>query len=146
MENLPKISPESLTVANTYLATGSVTETAYQLDLSPDTVSNYLAKREVKQYVDQVFLDQGYRNRSKLFALMEEIIESKLSEARESEIYSSKDLLDILAQYHKMRMDEIKVSQPRDVPHTQINVQNNHNDGFPGGKYGDLLRKLHGSE
>lgn len=139
-----KISPESLEIANTYLATGSIVETANILGVQTDQVSTYLNKREVKEYVDQVFLDQGYRNRGKLFALMEEIIESKLEEARESELYTSKDLLEVISQYHKMRMDEIKVSRPpAEKPQTQINVQNNFDDGFGGGNYGELLRKLH---
>jgi predicted transcriptional regulator len=139
--NIQKIAPESLEVANTYLATGSITQTATLLGITPSEVSLYLDKREVKEYVDNVFLDQGYRNRGKLFALMEEIIESKLEEARESEVYTSKDLLDVLAQYHKMRQDEIKNAKPSQPLH-QVNVQNNVNE-FGSGKYGELLRKLH---
>jgi len=139
--NIQKIAPESLEVANTYLTTGSIMKTASMLGITPQEVSSFLDKREVKEYVDNVFLDQGYRNRGKLFALMEEIIESKLEEARESEVYTSKDLLDVLAQYHKMRQDEIKNAKPSQPLH-QVNVQNNVNE-FGSGKYGELLRKLH---
>jgi len=141
--NIIKIAPESLEVANTYLATGSVTRTADLLGITPHEVTSYLDKREVKEYVDNVFLDQGYRNRSKLFGLMEEIIESKLTEARDSEVYTSKDLLDVLTAYHKMRQDEIKNSRPTQPLH-QVNVQNNVNE-FGSGNYGELLRKLHAS-
>ena len=140
MNEIIIISPESLEIANTYLATGSMEKTAQVLGLPTDQVSSYLARREVKEYVDQVFLDQGYRNRGKLFDLMEEIIESKLVEARESEMYTSKDLLEVVSLYHKMRTDEIKLAAPK--PSTQINVQNN---DYGPGKYGELLAKLHGA-
>jgi predicted transcriptional regulator len=142
MNEIISISPEALEVANTYLATSSITKTADLLGIPTNQVSSYLARREVKQYVDQVFLDQGYRNRGKLFDLMEEIIESKLVEARESEMYTSKDLLEVLALYHKMRTDEVKHSTPKEGPTTQINVQNN---DYGPGKYGELLAKLHGA-
>lgn len=146
--DIVKISPESLEIANTYLSTGSINETAAILGLPASEVTSYLDRREVKSYVDQVFLDQGYRNRGKLFALMEEIIESKLQEARDTELYTSKDLLEVITQYHKMRMDEVKLARPPEQnAKTQINVQNNFADEYGGGKYGELLRKLHaGSE
>ena len=36
------------------------------------------------------------------------MIQSKLEEAQETGVYSSKDLADLLQMAHKMRMDEIK--------------------------------------
>ena len=57
-----KMSPEGLEVANTYLELGSVSEVCTRLRLDENTVSEYLNKREIKQYIDQVYLDTGYRN------------------------------------------------------------------------------------
>ena len=62
----------------------------------------------MKNYIDTVFLDTGYRNRFKIASTLDNIIEQKLEEAEESQIYTSKDLADLLQMAHKMRMDEIK--------------------------------------
>ena len=56
-----KMSPEGLEVANTYLKLGSITDVCKRLSLDENTVSEYLNKREIKTYIDQVYLDTGYR-------------------------------------------------------------------------------------
>ena len=78
-----KMSPEGLEVANTYLQLGSVSEVCTRLRLDENTVSEYLNKREIKQYIDQVYLDTGYRNRFKLASALDNIIEEKLAEAED---------------------------------------------------------------
>ena len=103
-----RISPEGLEIANAYLQLGSVQLVSAHLNIDEAEVSEFLGKREVKAYVDQVFLDTGYRNRFKLGKALDELIEKKLEEADESEIYSNKDLADLYALAHKMRMDEMK--------------------------------------
>ena len=50
----------------------------------------------------------GYRNKNNIASVLDEMIQSKLEEAQESGVYSSKDLADLLQMAHKMRMDEIK--------------------------------------
>ena len=50
-----KMSPEGLEVANTYLQLGSVSEVCTALALDENTVSEYLNKREIKQYIDQIY-------------------------------------------------------------------------------------------
>lgn len=145
-----KITPEALEIANTYLATGSVETTAKLLGVSEFEVSSFLNRREVKKYVDEVFLDQGYRNRGKLFKLLDTIIDSKLQEAEESEVYTSKDLLDVLALMHKMRMDELKLikeeeakDKPKVMPKGSLEeVDPDNPDQFGGGNYGKLMRTL----
>jgi hypothetical protein len=78
-----KMSPEGLEVANTYLQLGSITDVCDRLSLDENTVSEYLNKREIKQYIDQVYLDTGYRNRFKLADTLDNIIDEKLNEAEE---------------------------------------------------------------
>lgn len=134
--NLTRLAPEGFDIANAYLEFGSAEEVARQLDLPVHTVSEMLSKKEVKDYLDGVYLDMGYRNRNKLGALMDKIIESKIKEAEESEIYTSKDLLQVLELAHKMRMDEIKVQEKPQIG-TNINVAN-----FGEGNYGKLMEKL----
>ena len=60
------------------------------------------------------------------------MIQSKLDEAQESGVYSSKDLADLLQMAHRMRMDEIKAQAELDKAsashiRSQTNVQINEN-------------------
>lgn len=141
-----RIAPEALSVAEKYLTTMDINATADSLGLSTEEVTSYLAKREVKTYVDTVFLDVGYRNRFKLAATMDQVIEQKLEELDESEMGSNKDIADLLALAHKMRMDEIKaqtdlVKAEQSQVKQQTNVQINETP-FGSGNYGELMKKL----
>ncbi len=137
-----RISPEGLDVANAYLETGSLTQASQLMCISPEEVSGILDTPEVKRYIDNVYMDTGYRNKHKLGALMDRIIESKLEEAEESEIFSNKDLLDILALQHKMRIEELKLLQTS--VGNQTNIQINETP-FGSGNYGVLMEKLLGN-
>ena len=145
-----KMSPEGLEVANTYLELGSVSEVCTRLKLDENTVSEYLGKREIKQYIDQVYLDTGYRNRFKLASTLDTIIEEKLAEAEESQMYTNKDVADLLQMAHKMRMDEIKAMAEMEKAKTapikqQANIQINELP-FGQGNYGKLMEKLIGDK
>jgi len=152
MNNLAKIedvhiSPEGLEIANTYLKTTSVEETASSLGVTQDEVSKYLNQREVKKYVDTVFLDVGYRNRFRLAATLDDIIEKKLEELDEADMTSNKDIAELLQMAHKMRVDEMKmqtdaVKAEQSGIKTQTNVQINDNSSFGEGNYGELMKKL----
>ncbi len=137
-----RIAPENLEVANAYLSTGSAIVAANTLGITPDRVHEILEKAEVKDYVNSVYLDQGYRNRFRLAELLDEIIENKILEAREAGVYSSKDLVDIISLAHKMSQDASKESR------TTIKQQNNVqiNSPFGEGNYGKLMEKLLGKE
>ena len=115
--------------------------------MSENKVVEVLNKREVKKYIDTVYLDTGYRNKNNIAALLDEMVESKLEEARESGVYSSKDLADLLQMAHKMRMDEIKAQADLEKNSTRIGSQTNVqiNDAsipFGQGNYGKLMDKL----
>jgi len=140
MKALTYPAPEWLVVANTYLEEGSIPAVCAALGMQSHAVTEILAKKDVRAYLDNVYLDMGYRNRSKLAAVFDQIIESKLEEAAESGVYSSKDLADILMMVHKMRMDEIK-AQTTKVIENQTNVQINGD-----GNYGKLMEKLLGGK
>ena len=133
-----QISIEGLEIANTYLANGSNMEaTANALSLDIQTVKKQLNKREVKDYIDQIFFESGYRNRDTLFGVMDTLIATKLEEMNESETTSSADILEIMKTYHKMRMDEMSLQIKRDSAAKtgntigkQTNVQINASDGY----------------
>jgi hypothetical protein len=151
---LERISPEGLEVANSYLVTNNLSATARELGLPQHMVCDQLESPLVKQYINAVFMDSGYRNRNTLASTLDNIITQKLEEMNEAEVSSSKDISELLALAHKMRMEElrmqvesmkaeaqlIKAKQPASQG-TTVNIQNN---GLDGSKYGQLMGQLLG--
>ena len=137
-----KMSPEGLEIANAYLEYGNIQETATALAVDENTISEWLGKREVKAYIDSVYLDTGYRNRFKIGNILDEVIK----EAEESEVFTNKDLVDLLQMAHKIRMDEMKAqAEMEKAKGSSIKTQNNvqiNADGFGQGNYGELMKKL----
>ena len=141
------ISPEGLEIANSYLQFGNIRGVCQHLQVAEDRVVEALNKREVKKYIDTVYLDMGFRNKNNIAGALDEMIQSKLEEAQETGMYSNKDLADLLQMAHKMRMDEIKAQTDAEKATTSIRTQNNVqiNDGslpFGQGNYGKLMDKL----
>jgi tRNA(Ile)-lysidine synthase TilS/MesJ len=146
-KELTTISPEGLEVANSYIQFGNIRAVCDHLMIPENKAVEILGKREVKKYIDTVYLDMGYRNRNNIATLLDEMIESKLEEARESGMYSNKDLADLLQMAHKMRMEELKAQTETDKNSTRIANQTNVqiNDAalpFGQGNYGKLMEKL----
>jgi L-lactate utilization protein LutC len=146
-KELTTISPEGLDIANSYLQFGNIRAVSEYLQVPESNVVEILNKREVKKYIDTIYLDMGYRNKNNIGALLDEMIASKLEEAHESGVYSSKDLADLLMMAHKMRMDEIKAqaeiikAEGTNIKN-QTNVQINEAVPFGQGNYGKLMEKL----
>jgi hypothetical protein len=142
------ISPEGLEIANSYLQFGNIRGVCQHLQVAENKVVEALNKREVKKYIDTVYLDMGFRNKNNIASALDEMIQSKLEEAQETGMYSNKDLADLLQMAHRMRMDEIKAQAEAEKASTtnirnQTNVQIN--DGslpFGQGNYGKLMDKL----
>lgn len=135
------MSPEMVEVVTSYLQTNDTAETAKSLNIPRQKVTYYLNKPEAKRFIDTVFLEQGYLNRSKMQTILDEIIEQKLEEMRESDMSSNKDIIDILAFAWKIRSDTAKETVEKAGPTTQTNVQIN-GPGFGGDNYNHLLNKL----
>lgn len=146
-KEITKISPEGIEIANAYLQFGNISAVCNFLGVKEDKVVDIINRREVKQYIDTVYLDTGYRNRNNLASLLDTVIQSKLDEAAETGMYSKKDLMDILALAHKMRIDEIKAQADLEKAKSsniknQTNVQINEAVPFGQGNYGKLMEKL----
>lgn len=114
--------------------------------MDPTAVADYLARREVKQYIDHVFMDTGYNNRFLMRRAMDALIKRKFQELEESDTGSSKDIADLLAQSHKMSMDLLdreiqlaKLQQGGAGPQKQVNVQINE---LGDSKYSQLVQRL----
>jgi hypothetical protein len=146
-KELTTISPEGLEIANCYLQFGNIRGVCDYLQVGEQEVVSLLNKREVKKYIDTVYLDMGYRNKNNIGSLLDEMITAKLEEAQESGVYSNKDLADLLQMAHKMRMDEIKAqteftkAESSNIK-SQTNVQINESVPFGQGNYGSLMEKL----
>ena len=147
-QNLPaetlQIAPEALEVANCYLQLQDARRVADELDLPVALVTEILARREVKSYVDHVFMDTGFNNRFEMRAAMDALIKKKFQEMHEADVGSTKDITELLALSHKMSMDlldrEIQLvkAQQSTAPQKQVNVQINDD----GSKYSSLISRL----
>lgn len=151
MHNLPtvhpaevlEISPEALEVANAYLVSQNTDKVANDLDLPKEKVVSVLNRKEVRAYIDNVFLDLGFNNRFKLRKALDAVIAKKFQEMDEAGIGSNKDIMELLALSHKMTMDyltkQIELEKLRDQSiRSQVNVQIN--DG--GSNYGNLIERI----
>jgi len=148
-QNLPaatiQIAPEALEVANCYLQLQDMKKVANELDLAPTLVTEILARREVKAYIDHVFMDTGFNNRFMMRDAMDALIKQKFQDMHEAGTGSTKDITELLALSHKMSMDlldrEIQLEKLRagSAPQKQVNVQINELDGS---KYSSLINKL----
>lgn len=139
--DLASISPEGFDVANAYLYYGTIKDTAEQLDIPAHKVVSVIQRPEVKRYLDGVYLDMGYRNRTAIGQVLDTMIESKLKDAEESGIYTKEDLFKLLELAHKMRIDEIKLTGPN-IPHTAVQINHQGDSHFGDTAYGKLMEKL----
>lgn len=148
-QNLPaetiQIAPEALEVANCYLQVQDARKVAEELDLPVSLVTEILSRREVRSYVDHVFMDTGFNNRFEMRAAMDALIRKKFQEMHDADVGSTKDITELLALSHKMSMDlldrEIQLEKLRAQPagpQKQVNVQINDD----GSKYSHLISRL----
>jgi len=128
------LSPEALEFTNVYLSNLNIEETCKTLNISVEEGSKFLRKKEVKRFLDTVFLEQGYTSRFKLKNVLTSAIESKLEEAEESGVYSNKDLFDLIKlmmDFRKQEAQLIAVENELKGPSKQTNVQvNNYNNSL----------------
>jgi hypothetical protein len=70
-----EISPEGLEIANMYLThSGDCKAVAAELGIPLSQVTKELNRREVKQYIDTIYMDMGYRNRFNLSKVLDSMI------------------------------------------------------------------------
>ena len=140
-----RIQPEHLAIADCYLQTHSIQQTADNLQLSVELVADILAQTPVRLYIDQVFRDVGFNNRYKLRSALDAVIQKKFQDMELSETGSNKDIADLLALSHKFTMDQLQLEleflklQQKDMHiKNQVNVQINDS----GSNYQQLINRL----
>lgn len=139
-----EVSPEAITVMNSYLENGcNMKETAVQLCMPLENVSAFLAQKSVKTLLDQQFAEAGFRNRDRMFSLLDEIINAKIEEMEETGMLPDMDIVTLLEKVHKMKMQELTMSMK--IQETVNNVQNNNTTNIQingGQNYNQLLDKI----
>jgi hypothetical protein len=118
----PALDPSILIVANEYLSGESIDAIAKNHALTMDQVTAIIERKDVRSYVDSVYLSQGYLNRVKRLALINRVVDKKLEEAIESEVYSKKDLLD----WMKLLNDMETAARPKRDVGVAVQINNNY--------------------
>ena len=139
-----EVSPEAITVMNSYLQNGcSMKETATQLGMPIENVSTFLSQRSVKTLLDQQFAEAGFRNRDRMFGLLDEIINAKIEEMEETGMLPDMDIVTLLEKQHKMKMQELQMSMKLQEVTNNITNNNQNNITIQGGEnYNALLDKI----
>lgn len=144
------MSPEGMDVIEAYLQCGSdVPSAARSLGMSEIAFRDIMNRSEVKNYLNDIFMESGFRNRDRLFGVLDEVIKRKLEELEETGMGSDQDIMDILWKAHKMKMEEMKmmvelekVKAAARAPANQTNIQNNIIAGAGDQNYMDLITSL----
>lgn len=141
------IAPEHLAVADAYLTLKDIESVSLQLGIPQTAVASILDRREVQAYVNRIFMDAGYNNRTKMRDLLDTLIQTKLEEMSEAGIGSNKDILEILTVSHKFTMEylakEIELKKlDMGKPSNQFNLQINNDSGS---NYVKLINELLGT-
>lgn len=144
------MSPEGIDVIEAYLQCGSdVPSAARSLGMSEIAFRDIMNRSEVKNYLNDIFMESGFRNRDRLFGVLDEVIKRKLEELEETGMGSDQDIMDILWKAHKMKMEEMKMMVELEkakaavrAPANQTNIQNNIIAGAGDQNYMDLITSL----
>ena len=83
MSNEVALRPEDFDLANAYLQYGTVKDTAEQLGIPEYVLVRTLDRSDVKEYINGIYLDRGYRNKHKLGEVLDKMIDAKLEEVEE---------------------------------------------------------------
>lgn len=118
----PQVDPVLLGIANLYIQGKSLVDIAEHFSISEDRVAQVLERREIKEYVDQVYLSQGYLNRFKRLDLINKVVTQKVEEAiLGGGEFSKRDLLEWL----KLLGEMDKTARPQQRgPQVAVQVNN----------------------
>lgn len=118
----PEIDPQFLVVANAQLEGRSIDEISEMTGLSIDRVASISERSDVKRYVETVFMSQGYLNRVKRMKLINKVIDKKVEEALDTDVWSKKDLLEWIK-----LLNELDKNLSPKAPSTAVQVNQTNN-------------------
>ena len=136
------VSPEGAKIANTYLANAcSIKDTSQALSMPTFEISAILQQPLVKTYVNSILREYSYGHMVKIAEKLDDLVDIKWAELEEAEIGSNKDIADLLALAHKMRLDMSNLLQ-KDVAKGEGVTKNTQVNVYGEGSYGKLMEKL----
>ena len=140
MSDLPaqSLQPEAIVVVEQYLRFNrDIDLVAAELNTTPTVIGDILNKREVRGYLDHLFMESGFRNREKFFDVLDNLLDAKIAELDEAQMGSSMDIMDIMKIYHGMKIKELELSiklqelqSSKQSAGTINNVQINNSSGY----------------
>ena len=117
----PKLDPVLLAIANDYLDGCDLDKISEEYGVTQDRVAAVLEKDDVKKYIDNVYVTQGYLNRVRRMKLVNQVIEQKVQDALESGVWSKRDLLDWMKHLNDL---EETAKPKKQSPQVAIQVNN----------------------
>lgn len=119
-----ELDPILLATANLYLQQKSVQDIATELNIREDRVAQILDKDDVKKYIENTILSQGFLNPLKSLQIMEkviiEIIETRIKDGK---TLSDKDLLDWMKELRAIREG---LTPKKSGPAVAVQINNTH--------------------
>jgi len=107
--DLLKFDVRYIDLANDHLSGMEIEDLSLKYNLPQFRIAEVLELPEIKRYTDKLVANVGYNNRLKRALLLERIIDKKVEEMEDSDIWSRKDIVEIL----KLAQDEDKLNQPK---------------------------------
>ena len=97
MENTIALPVQLIPLVGDYLAGGNVDSLAVKYDLSAQEVSDFLNRKEVRQYIRTELANYKYANRQRRLDLLSRIIDQQIEFAEENEMpLTKKDIVEVL--------------------------------------------------
>lgn len=140
------MSPEGMLAIEAYLSCGNdMSKAATEVGMDEHQYRELMRKPEIKNYLNEIFMESGFRNKDKFFGILDQVLNLKMQELDETGMGSEMDIMDILKLMHKMKMDEYKMmleiekAKQAKAPVHQTNNQINLGGGA---NYNDLITRL----
>ena len=117
----PKLDPVLLSIANDYLDGQDIDQISKEYGVTQDRVAAALDQTDVRKYIDNVYVTQGYLNRVRRMKLVNQVIEQKVQDALESGVWSKRDLLDWMKHLNEL---EETAKPKKATPQVAVQINN----------------------
>ena len=117
----PKLDPVLLSIANDYLDGQDINQISKEYGVTEDRLAAALDQTEVRKYIDNVYVTQGYLNRVRRMNLVNQVIEQKVQDALESGVWSKRDLLDWMKHLNEL---EETAKPKKAAPQVALQINN----------------------
>ena len=115
-----KLDTSLIPLVHDYLNAATIDELAFKYNLSEAQVSEFLDRKEVRNYIKNTLVNTGFVNKKARIDLLSRIVEEKVEFSRENDVpLTKKDILDVL----KLLKDEEElITKDKDISADGQNV------------------------